>query len=122
MAEIAVIFDIGKVLCFPSSFSAEDQWVDENLGSLRENRDTWAETKNKFARLYHEASLGMVTEDELGARVGAILRLNSETIADYMDALWADCVGVLNDELVYYFKDLRTRCRTGLLTGCLQSR
>jgi epoxide hydrolase-like predicted phosphatase len=117
MAEIAIIFDIGEVLCFPPNFSAEDQWIEENIRSMRENRDAWTEVEEKFAKLNREASLGNVTEEEYKEQAKMILKLDEATATEWMDTVWADCVGVLNDELVRYFKGLRKRCKTGLLSN-----
>lgn len=113
----AVVFDIGRVLCFPPVVSAEDRWEKDNLEALRRDPDQWASITKDFAVLHREASLGSISEDELKIRAQAILGISDIAATSYMNAVWADTVGVLNTELMAYVRNLRTRCSTGILSN-----
>lgn len=117
MNEIAIVFDIGEVLCFVSGPRPAGRWIQENLGSLREKREIWAQVESEFACLNRQAFLGTITEEEFGEQSKEILQLDETAAVEYMTALWVDCIGSLNEELVRYFKGLRKRCKTGLLSN-----
>jgi FMN phosphatase YigB (HAD superfamily) len=114
LADHAVIFDIGNVLSFPCAESAAGHWIEEHVDRTPEQ---WDAIEVNIEVLKHESSLGIVSENELGRRIRTILDLDDAGIEDYMCAVWADCVGVPNVELIEYFRSLRRRCKTGILSN-----
>jgi len=108
----AVVFDIGGVL---------EQTTDTDLDGRWERR-LGLESGEFFARLGRSglggaANLGRVSETELGQALGELYGLDQPATAELLEDLWDWYVGELNTEMTDYFRRLRPRYRTALLSN-----
>src|SRR5207245_1627632 len=110
LAVRAVIFDIGGVL----EITPPTGWA------------------QKWERILHLAPGGLavrisdaarpngaepLTEPEVHRRLGEMLGLESPTVDALMQDAWTEYLGTLNVELVRYFRALRPRYRTALISN-----
>jgi epoxide hydrolase-like predicted phosphatase len=112
MAVRAVVFDIGGVLEFPVHTDLDARW-EERLG---------LEPGAFFERLRRsglgrDANLGRVSEAEFGQALGKLYGLDQPTSEELLADLWDWYVGELNTELASYFRRLRPRYRTAILSN-----
>ena len=112
MDPIAVVFDIGGVLEHHGDISFASRW-ERRLG---------LEPGELFMRmrksgLGHDGNLGRITEEEFGLGIGALFDLDGRRTAELLDDLWDWYAGPLNTEVVDYFRTLRPRYRTGILSN-----
>ncbi len=106
----AVVFDIGDVLevnprtGWPARWAArlalDPAAFDRSLGAL------WA-----------PGSVGEASLEEIEQRTAVAFGVDSATVASLMEDMWAEYVGTLNGELCDYFRRLRPRYRTGILSN-----
>lgn len=112
MAIRAVVFDVGGVL---------EHAVDTNLEGRWEQRLGLAQGEF-FARLRRsglgrDADLGRIAEAAFGAAIGRLYGLDPPTTGELLAELWDWYVGELNTELADYFRRLRPRYRTAILSN-----
>jgi epoxide hydrolase-like predicted phosphatase len=106
----AVVFDIGGVLEINPATGWGDRWAS------RLEREP-----HEFAQLLEDAwaggAVGTATIEEIERRTADALELDDETLAALMDDAWAEYVGTLNHDLADYFRSLRPRYKTGILSN-----
>jgi epoxide hydrolase-like predicted phosphatase len=106
----AVIFDIGGVLEITPSLGVDDRWerrLGLGPGELSERaRDVW-----------RGGSVGTLTEAEVHAQLGSWLGLDGAQVGAYMADVWTEYLGTLNEELFGYFRSLRPRYRTAIVSN-----
>jgi epoxide hydrolase-like predicted phosphatase len=106
----AVFFDVGGVLESTPPTGWVQLW-EAKLG---------LETGQLIARtsdLTLAGSLGQITEAEVRRRYGERLGIDVRTVDALLEDAWTEYLGTLNEELVAYVRDLRTRCRTGIISN-----
>jgi epoxide hydrolase-like predicted phosphatase len=106
----AVVFDIGGVLEITPPLGVSDRWG-EQLGLKP------GELDERLMEVWKDGSLGWITEDDVLRSIGEILTLNETQISAFMDDIWAEYLGTLNVELVEYFRRLRPRYQTAILSN-----
>jgi putative hydrolase of the HAD superfamily len=116
MAIRAVVFDIGGVL----EITPDAQMRDFNVrwdaqfglqpGELGE-RMGWME------HLWRAGSLGQCTEADIERGLREIVGLTQEQVDAYLTGMWKEYVGTLNVELADYFRGLRPRYQTGIISN-----
>ncbi|THA23260.1 HAD family phosphatase [Streptomyces sp. A1547] len=110
MIATCVILDIGGVL----EITPETGWVqgwEERLdlppGTVHERmHDVW-----------RAGSIGGISERVVHEQVAARLGLNAPHVEAFMADLWAEYLGTPNVELIDYVRELRGRCRLGILSN-----
>jgi epoxide hydrolase-like predicted phosphatase len=106
----AVIFDIGGVLEITQETGWREDWA-RRLGlDLSELVDVIELSRRA-------GDVGGVTLAEVERVVAEALGLDDAELWLLMEAMWAEYLGTLNDELVTYFAGLRPRYRTGILSN-----
>ncbi|MEU0214005.1 hypothetical protein ABZ281_02410 [Streptomyces sp. NPDC006265] len=70
-----------------------------------------------LADVWQAASIGMISEQQMRARVSVVLGLSESLTDAFMDDLWADYLGSANEELIAYVRGLRSGCRLGILSN-----
>lgn len=110
MAIKAIVFDIGGVLEITPRTGWQQKW-EKNLkleaGQLREKMyDTW-----------RAGSIGTISLDQVLNQTTAVLEITPEQTKQLMDDLWQEYLGSLNVELYDYFKSLRPRFTTAILSN-----
>jgi putative hydrolase of the HAD superfamily len=114
----AVMFDIGGVLeVIPEGgdpttrFPALDEEWDARVGLLP------GHLTRCFKALVADGAFGRCTYDEWCARFRASTGLSQADFDAYMAAFWDIYMGNPNEELIAYFRGLRPRYRTAILTN-----
>ena len=110
MAFQAVVFDIGGVLEFTPPMGMAEKWEDR-LGLGR------GELPERLGAVFAAGNVGALTEPEIHRRIGEILALGPQVVADFMADLWTEYLGTLNVELTSYFAGLRPVYRTGIISN-----
>jgi putative hydrolase of the HAD superfamily len=106
----AVVFDIGGVLEFTPSTGWVEQW---------EKRLNWdlGTVFNELDRIGLNGDLGPCTEMEWQAGLQTILGLDAPQTEEFMGDLWQEYLGTLNVELVEYFRGLRPKYQTAIISN-----
>jgi putative hydrolase of the HAD superfamily len=103
----AVVFDIGGVLEVNPPTGWTDRWS-ERLG---------VDVEERLGPVWHGGDIGAVTLEEVERGAARVLGLDPPALRAFMDDLWDEYVGSLNEELARYFAALRPRHRTGILSN-----
>jgi putative hydrolase of the HAD superfamily len=108
----AVVFDIGGVLEHSVETGFEGRW-ERRLGL--EPGEFW----NRIRRsgLGGDGNLGRVSEEEFAERLGGLYGLDGRDTEELLRDLWEWYVGELNTEMTAYFRGLRPRYRTAILSN-----
>jgi epoxide hydrolase-like predicted phosphatase len=116
MAIRAVVFDIGGVLEVtpdPQMRELNVRW-DAQFGLHPGELD---ERMARMEHLWRAGSLGQCTEADVERGLCEIVGLTQEQVDAYMAAMWKEYVGTLNVELADYFRGLRPRYPTGIISN-----
>jgi epoxide hydrolase-like predicted phosphatase len=110
MAIEAVLFDIGGVLARNPRTGWEQRWATE-LGMSIEEFD------RRLARVGRPGSIGEITLYGAERRIATVFGLDEPSLQRFMDDLWNEYLGTLNEELTAYFASLRPSYRTGIVSN-----
>ncbi len=110
MAIRAVIFDLGGVLEHENDTGMDAKW-EKRLG-LKQGTLTERLFTSGFAI---DATVGKYSEEEMLRRLGELYELDEAQVREFMNDLWEQYS--LNSELAEFFKSLRPRYRTAILTN-----
>jgi putative hydrolase of the HAD superfamily len=106
----AVVFDIGGVLELTPPAGWPARWERElglAPGGLRE----------RTLHLWRAGDIGTISLAEVERGLGEALGLDESRVTAFMADLWTEYLGTPNVELVEYFRALRPRYRTALLSN-----
>lgn len=106
----AVVFDIGGVLEDTPPVGVAEKW--EATLRLRPG-----ELNDRLGGVWEAGAVGAVSEAEVHASIGLLLRLDDAQVQAFMQDIWTEYLGTLNTELAGYFSRLRPRYRTALLSN-----
>ena len=106
----AIVFDIGGVLEYTEPMTFDARWEKE-LG-LEE-----AALLNRMLKEWHGGSIGTVSLEEVERKLAEISGMSESQLHDYMEEMWASYLGTLNNELYDYFKSLRPKYQTAILSN-----
>jgi epoxide hydrolase-like predicted phosphatase len=106
----AVVFDIGGVLEITPPTGWQARWC-RQLGITDERFRTLLAPPGRAG------SLGQIDLEQYTATAKALLGLDDEQTAAFMDDIWHEYLGTPNTELIDYFTGLRDRVRTGILSN-----
>ncbi|MGK5742696.1 HAD family hydrolase [Micromonospora sp. URMC 103] len=110
MTERAVVFDIGGVLEITPPLGTTARWEAEF--GLRPG-----EMVERAADIWADGAVGAITLDEVHRRLGERLNADDARVAAFLDDVWTEYLGTPNTELIEYFRALRARCRTGIVSN-----
>jgi epoxide hydrolase-like predicted phosphatase len=105
-----VVFDIGGVLEITPSLGVQVAWA-RRLGLTPD------ELAARTRAVWQGGSIGTLTEAGVHDQLGALLGLDPSGVREFMADIWTEYLGTLNTELYGYFRSLRPRYRTGLLSN-----
>ena len=106
----AVIFDIGGVLEVAPPTGWQERW----LGKLRISR---RRLETRLDPIFRRGSVGAMTVPEVEEAIAASLSLGEADLKQFMDDLWGEYLGTLNEPLAEYFARLRPGFRTGIVSN-----
>ncbi len=105
-----VVFDIGGVLEITPPTGWPGKWerrLGLPAGAIRERlRDVW-----------RAGGIGAITEAAADAAIAAELSLDEARLAAFNADSWAEYLGRPNEELIAFVRELRPRCRVGILSN-----
>ena len=110
MSVSCVVLDVGGVL----ERTPQTGWLD------RWEREVGLEpgtTDQRLGAVWRAGSLGTMTEPEVRAAVRRELQVPEAELGRFWDLLWQEYLGSLNGELLQWFRGLRPRYRTGILSN-----
>ena len=106
----AVVFDIGGVLEINRDLGVTGMWESRlGLGP--------GELNERMADVWRGGSIGTISEDDVRQAVRERLGLDGGPLAEFMSDIWREYLGTANTELIGYVRQLRPRCRTGILSN-----
>lgn len=104
------MFDLGGVLELTPRTGVAGRWEHRlGLGD--------GELDRCLDGVWRTGSIGSISEREVHARIEAILGVTPKEAHTLMDELWEEYVGTPNEELMEYFRRLRPRYRTAVLSN-----
>lgn len=106
----AVIFDIGGVL----EITPDTGWIplwEDRLGFAR------GEIGMRLGGVWSDGAEGRITEAEMETRTAELLGLDRAHLDAFLSDLWVDYLGTPDSELLDFFRSLRPRFRTGILSN-----
>lgn len=98
----AVVFDIGGVL----AVTDDTEW-----------RASSGANHERLLPVWKAGSVGSITLKEVERRVAEVLGLDDARLAAFMSELWEEYLGTLNVALAEYFRGLRPRYRTAIISN-----
>lgn len=110
MAIRAVVFDIGGILEITPDLKMAEKWE----ARLRLEA---GELDRRMGHVWRGGSLGKCSEEEVQQSLRTIIGMDQEQVNAFWQDLWEEYLGTLNIPLATYFKDLRPRYRTALLSN-----
>ncbi|MEO7003139.1 MAG: HAD family phosphatase [Ktedonobacterales bacterium] len=121
----AVVFDIGGILeitprhddptaDFPALHAAWDARLNMARGELDRRMQ---ELDARLQRMGKDGAIGTCTEQEWLAELPRATDMTSEQLDAYIRDFWDVYCGQPNDELIAYFRNLRPRYQTALLSN-----
>lgn len=110
----AVVFDLGGVLELDVI-----ELVDHGLDARWEARLGLpaGELDRRMQSFWHAGSVGACTEEEVHQGMREQLGMSQEQVEEYMSEMWDWYCGRLNVPLANYFRSLRPRYRTAILSN-----
>jgi putative hydrolase of the HAD superfamily len=106
----AVVFDVGDVLEINPPSDWAERWATRLAIPL-------AEFNQRLEEVWASGSVGTATLEEVERRIAVALGLDDAALRELICDVWAEYVGLLNEELAEYFAGLRPRYRTGILSN-----
>jgi len=106
----AVVFDIGGVLELTPSTGYRERW-EEHLGLMP------GEFDERMYEVWRGGTLGTLTVEQVNEAFERELGMSRADVERFMADFWDDYLGSPNTELIDYFRELRGRVRTGILSN-----
>lgn len=106
----AIVFDIGGVLEITPNLGTDTKWEQQlNLepGTL----------SKQLHHIWRAGSIGAISLEEVHHSISEIIGLSEEQVNAYMADIWREYLGTLNVELADYFRNLRPRYQTAILSN-----
>ena len=110
MAINAVVFDIGGVLVKTPRTAWQQKW-EAILGMPAGQLD------HSMQATWKAGSLGSLTLEQVHRQTASVLGIGPDQVGLLMDDMWREYLGFLNEELYTYFKNLRPKFGTALLSN-----
>src|SRR5258708_33811673 len=110
MAIRAIVFDIGGVLEITPRLAVEEKW-EEKL-KLRSG-----ELNERLGSVWEGGATGKITLQEVHNQIGQIMGMDASQVTAFMDDVWTEYLGILNVELANYFRNLRPKYQTAIISN-----
>ena len=106
----AIVFDIGGVLEITPNLGIDTQW--EQKLNLKEN-----ELYERLLEVWKGGSVGTISIGQVHENIGKIMGWSEEQVNEYMNDVWREYLGTLNTELAEYFRNLRPKYQTAIISN-----
>lgn len=106
----AILFDIGGVLELTPDRGIDAHW-EKKLG-LKEH-----ELFERLREVWKDGTLGTISIEVVHAQIGERMGWDEIQVNAYMDDIWKEYLGTLNVELADYFRNLRPRFKTAIISN-----
>jgi len=106
----AIIFDIGGVLEYTPKLGLMAKW-EQKLGLSADD------INKRLGNVWRDGSYGTMSLEDVHTKIIETLAINEATLKAFMDDIWTEYVGTPNSELIDYFRALRPKYRTAILSN-----
>ena len=106
----AIVFDIGGVLEITPNLGTDSKW--EQKLNLEKNA-----INDRMHDVWEGGSIGTITIQQVHAEVGKRMGWDGAQVNAYMDDVWREYLGTLNVELAEYFRNLRPKYKTAIISN-----
>ncbi|HQV94161.1 MAG TPA: HAD-IA family hydrolase [Anaerolineales bacterium] len=110
MAIKAIVFDIGGVLEITPNLGIDEQW--EKKLNLKTG-----ELYERLREVWKGGSLGTISIQQVHEDFGRLMKWDETQVNAYMDDVWREYLGALNVELADYFRSLRPKYKTAIISN-----
>jgi len=110
MAIKAIIFDIGGVLEITPNLELDKKWeqkLDLKPGELNQ----------RLGDVWRGGSVGMISIEQVHTSIGEIMGWSEAQVNEFMLDIWREYLGTLNVELAEYFRSLRPKYQTAIISN-----
>ena len=106
----AIIFDIGGVLEITPDLGIDTKWEEKlNLKP--------GELNQRLVEVWRGGSVGTISIEQVHQNIGEILSWSEAQVNQFMDDVWREYLGTLNVELTEYFRKLRPKYQTAIISN-----
>jgi len=106
----AIVFDIGGVLEITPNLGVDAKW--EQKLHLEPG-----EINKRLNRVWKGGSMGTISEEQIHKSIGEIMEMSEALVNEYMEDVWREYLGALNVELADYFRSLRPKYKTAIISN-----
>jgi putative hydrolase of the HAD superfamily len=106
----AVVFDIGGVLEITPDLGLDKKW-EQRLGLKP------GELNERLGDVWRGGTLGTISIEQVHRSIGEIMDWNEAQVHEFMDDIWSEYLGTLNVELAEYFRSLRPKYQTAIISN-----
>jgi len=106
----AIAFDIGGVLEITPNLGVDSKWEQKlNL--------TPGQLNERLGNVWKTGSIGTISIEQVYKSMGEIMGWSEAQVNEYMDDIWREYLGALNVELADYFRGLRPKYQTAIISN-----
>jgi len=106
----AIVFDIGGALEITPSLGVDEKW--EQRLSLKPG-----ELNQRLGDVWRGGSIGTISIEQVHKSIGEIMGMSQTQVSEFMADVWKEYLGTLNVELAEYFRSLRPRYQTAIISN-----
>jgi len=106
----AIVFDIGGVLEITPDLGIDKKW--EQTLNLQPG-----ELYQQLREVWKGGSMGTISIQQVHQNVGEIMGWSEAQVHEYMGDIWKEYLGTLNMELAEYFRNLRPKYQTAIISN-----
>jgi epoxide hydrolase-like predicted phosphatase len=106
----AIVFDIGGVLEITPDLGLDKKWEQKlNLEP--------GELNQRLSDVWRGGSIGTISIEQVHRQIGENLGISETLVNEYMADVWKEYLGTLNVELAEYFRSLRPKYQTAIISN-----
>jgi len=106
----AIVFDIGGVLELTPDLGVDTNWEQKlNLEA--------GELNKRLGEVWQGGSTGEISEAQVQQNIAEIMGWSEAQVNEYMEDIWREYLGTLNVELVEYFRSLRPKYQSAIISN-----
>ena len=106
----AIVFDIGGVLEITPDLGLDKKW--EQKLNLKPG-----ELNQHLREIWKGGSIGTITIEQVHTQIGEIMGWDEKQVNEFIADIWKEYLGTLNVELADYFRSLRPKYQTAIISN-----